>query len=113
MTSQLQTIAPILAVATFSICSIPGCGLSFEHDEATSVKLIVSGIEGEDARQMVKETLEEMTDRSGHMMTTRIVGDTMTTTLSPVSDVDAFVKKIDFGTVTDVDGRKIKVDYVP
>ena len=84
-----------------------------EHDPATSVKLIVSGIEGEDARQMVKETLEEMADGSGHMMTIRIVGDTMTTTLSPVSDVDAFVKKIDFGTVTEVDGRKIKVDYVP
>lgn len=112
MTNHLHGIAAILGIAAFSICSIGGCDLSLEHDPATSVKLVISGIEGEDARQAVKDALEDMTDGSGHLMTSKIVGDTMTTTLSPVSDVDAFVKEIDFGTVTEVDGRKIKVDYV-
>ncbi len=113
MISHLHGITLIVAIATFAICSIVQFDLSFEHDPATSVKLIISRIDGEDARQSIKDTLEDMIDGSVQMMTTKIAGDTMTTTLAPVSDVDAFVKKINFGTVTEVDDRNIKVDYVP
>ena len=50
-------------------------------------------------------------DGNGHMITTTYSGKTMNITLSPVSDVDAFSKKIDFGEVTETDGRSLKVDF--
>ncbi|MGI9459687.1 MAG: hypothetical protein ACR2NF_06800 [Pirellulales bacterium] len=74
---------------------------------------MVLGIDSEESRQTVQSNLEEMTDGAGHMMSTSVRGSTMTTTVSPVSDVEPFVKKIDFGTINNVDGRNIEVGYVP
>jgi hypothetical protein len=102
-----------LVLLCFSTLALTGCDLSLNHDPATSVTIVVSGIDTEEARQAVKSTLEDLTDGSGHMMSTRVTGSTMTTTVSPVSDIDSFVKKIDFGTIKKVDGRNIEVDYEP
>ena len=108
-----RSLIPAFALLFFSIFGMAGCDFSVNHDPATSVTIVVSGIDSEESRQAVKSTLEDMTDGFGHMMSTSVRGSTMTMTLSPVSDVDSFVKKINFGTVKNVDGRNIEVDYVP
>lgn len=113
MTSPQRCLIPAFGLLAFSIFGVAGCDLSLNHDPATSVTIVVSGIDSDESRQAVKSTLEDMTDGSGHMMSTKVIGSTMTTTLSPVTDVDSFVKKINFGTVKHVDGRNIEVDYVP
>lgn len=108
-----HSLASGLVLVSLTLVGLAGCDLSINHEPATSVTVVVSGIESEDSRQAVKSTLEDMTDGSGHMMSTSVSGSTMTTTVSPVSDVDSFVKKINFGTVTNVNGRNIDVKYVP
>ena len=113
MMSYTHSIVSGLVLVSLTLVGLAGCDLSFNRDPATSVTVVVSGIESEESRQAVKSTLEDMTDGSGHMMSTSIRGSTMTTTVSPVSDVDSFLKKIDFGTVTNVDGRNIDVTYKP
>ena len=86
-------------------------GCRFEQDPAKTVTVEISGISDE-ARDAVQETLKGMTDVSGHTMTTRWDGQSMTVNLSPVADVEAFSKKVNFGKVTAVEGRTVKVDYV-
>lgn len=46
------------------------------------------------------------------MMTSSASGDKMTVELSPVEDIDAFSRKINFGEVIEVDGRTVKVKFV-
>jgi hypothetical protein len=113
MPSLKQSLVKTFGVIALAMTGLVGCNISFEHDPSTSVTLTISGIETEEARQELRETLEGMTDHSGYMMSTSIRGDKMTATLSPVSDVDSFVKKINFGKVTNVDDRNIQVDYAP
>lgn len=110
---HIQIAALSFSFVIFSIFGFGGCELSLNHDPATSVTVVISGIDSDESRQTVKSKLEETTDGAGHMMSTRVSGSTMTPTVSPVSDVDAFVKKIDFGTINKMDGRNIEVDYVP
>lgn len=90
-----------------------GCGLSLEHDPAKSVTVEITGIDNEGDRESVSETLKEFVDGNSHMMSSFYNGQTMTMTitLSPVSDVDAFSKKIEFGEVTSVEGRTVKVTF--
>ena len=104
---------PFLALMVATLITTSGCGISLEQDPATSVNLVITGIESEDARADIKEKLQGMTDGSGHMMSSQTVGDKMTVTLSPVTDVEAFIDAISFGTVTDVDGRKITIECKP
>jgi hypothetical protein len=89
-----------------------GCNLSFEQDPATTVTVEITGVDNDSDRENIQETLKEMTDGSSHMMTSSSFGDTMTVSLSPVEDAEAFSKKINFGKVTEVDGRTIKVEFV-
>ena len=78
---------------------------------------MVSGIEGSEARETVQEKMKDLRDSLGFSTSTPLSsissGDTMTVSISPVTNVDAYAEKIDFGTVTNVEGRTIKVDYVP
>ena len=83
------------------------------QDPAVTVTIEISGVSAESDQDDIKETLEGMTDGSSYSIYSRNFGSKMTINLSPVSDVDAFVEKIDFGTVTEVSGRTIKVDFVP
>lgn len=83
-----------------------GCGYGPEK----TVTVEISGVAAA-AKDQIQEKLKTMTDSSGHSMSTSSSGDTMTVKLAPVSDVEAFAKKIDFGKVTDtnVTGRVVKV----
>jgi hypothetical protein len=98
-------------VAAIVLC-LAGCGISFEHDPAKTVTVVITGISADADREEVGETLKGMTDGSSHLMTSSSSGTTMTVKLSPVSDVEAFSRKINFGEVTEVDERTVKVDFV-
>jgi len=99
---------PMLAAVLFAL---GGCNVNFRPDPATSVTVEIAGISGDD-REDVRETLQGMVDGSSHTMTSSWSGDTMTVTLSPVADVKTFSRKINFGKVTEVDGRTVKVEFV-
>ena len=104
---------PCLALMAATLFTTSGCNISLEQDPATTVNLVITGIESEDARAEIKETLEGMTDGSGHMMSSKTVGDKMTVSLSPVTDVQSFIDAVSFGTVTEVDGRNITIECKP
>jgi len=99
----------ILSLVGFSA----GCGISLTPDPATSVEIEISGISDKDDRDEVGELLGDMADGSSHSMMSSYSGDKFTVTLSPVSDVEAFSKDIEFGNVTStsVDDRTIAVDF--
>jgi hypothetical protein len=92
--------------------NLAGCNFSFEQDPATTVTVEISGISDEGDREQVEETLKGMTDGSSHSIASSWSGDKMTVNLSPVGDVQAFSRKINFGEVTEVDGRTVKVKFV-
>ena len=94
------------------LLTLGGCNLSFEQDPATTVTIEISGINDDDDCEEVQETLMGMADGSSHSMTTFRSGDKMTINLSPVGDVRAFSRKINFGEVTEVEGRTVKVRFV-
>ena len=103
---------PKVAIALFGglvlgTALFPGCGF----DPEQTVTIEISGVADAAAREQIQEKLKGMTDSSGHSMSTSTSGDTMTVKLAPVSDVEAFAQKIDFGKVTDTDvaGRVVKV----
>jgi hypothetical protein len=72
----------------------------------------ITGVDNEDDRDEIQETLKGMTDGSSHLMTSSSSGKKMTVRLSPVKDVQAFSRKINFGEVTQVDGRTVRVEFV-
>ena len=117
MNYESPVIITFLAVLTFSLATIMGCGFLLQPDPAITVKIMVSGIEGSEAREAVQEKMKDLRDSFGSSTSTSLSsissGDTMTVSLSPVTNVDAYAEKIDFGSVTNVEGRTIKVDYVP
>ncbi len=81
------------------------------QDPATTVTVVVTGISDEDDREDVQVKLKGMADGSSHSIVTTTVNDKMTVRLSPVEDIQAFADKIDFGEVTEVDGRTVKVTF--
>ena len=102
-------VLPILAAFLLTLSS---CGISFEQDPAKTVTVEITGVNDSKDRDDIQETLKGMTEGSSHMMTTSSSGDKMTVKLSPVGDVEAFSQKINFGKVTEVDGRTVKVEFV-
>jgi hypothetical protein len=100
---------PILAAGLLMLSS---CNFSFEVDPATTVKVEIIGVNDEEDRDDIREKLTGMTDGSSHMMTSSASGDKMTIELSPVEDIAAFSRKINFGEVIEVDGRTVKVSFV-
>ena len=107
----MRTCGSRAFVACLALAAIAVQGCSLQHDPAKTVELEISGISSESDRDAVKERLGDMTDGGGHMMSSTYFGSALNVKLSPVSDVDAFVKKINFGDVTSVEGRKIKVKF--
>ncbi|MHC4659688.1 MAG: C10 family peptidase [Planctomycetota bacterium] len=81
------------------------------NDTGQEVKLVIVGVTG-DAEDAIKEKLKEITDGGGYSLSSSRLNDRMTVHLSPVKDVEAFAKKIDFGKVTDTNlqGRTIWVE---
>lgn len=113
MHPERTCMLPCLALMAATLFTTSGCNISLEQDPATTVNLVITGIESEDARAELKETLTRMTDGSGHMMSSKTVGDKMTVSLSPVTDVQSFIDAVSFGTVTEVDGRNITIECKP
>ena len=99
----------IVYVAAALVTVASGC--SFKHDPAKMVTIEVTGATTDADRDRIQDAVKQWVDGSSHMMTTMHSGDTFSIDLSPVTDVDAFVKKITFGEVTKVDGRKISVAF--
>lgn len=101
-----------LTMLAVGLLTQSSCNISLEHDPAKTVIVEIAGVKDEKDRDEIKETLTGMAEGSSHMMTSSWSGDKMTIKLSPVGDVKAFSRKINFGKVTEVDERTIKVDFV-
>ena len=86
-------------------------GVSMQQNPASTVTVEITGISSEVDRDAVKEKLKGMTDGSSHSITTMWSGGKMTVTLSPVTDVKKFAAGLDFGEVTEVDGRTVNVAF--
>lgn len=120
--SRLRCVALLLLVpATVLLAQSSGCisPRDFEHDPAETVTVEILGVEDEDDRIKIQKTLEEMVDEpssdfeAGRSLLTSSWSDNeMTVEVSPVRDVKAFSQKIDFGEVTELDGRTITVKFV-
>ena len=111
MTSWSQS-ALRLGVVFVLLAGFPwGCSLP-KPDPATKVTVVITGLSDEAIRDEIQETLKGMVDGSSYQMRSQWTGDTMSVELSPVDDVDAFIRKINFGKVTAVNGRNIQVEYV-
>jgi hypothetical protein len=104
--TRTQTI--VCAVAALFTAAI---GCNFKHDPAKMVTIEVTGATTDADRRRIQDAVKKWVDGSSHMMTTMHSGQSFSIDLSPVTDVDAFAKKIDFGEVTKVDGRKISVTF--
>jgi len=111
-TSTLGLLAAVVALAS--------CGCRLQHDPAKTVSIEISGLpdstEGEKLRDRIDDAQKKSkkwTDGSSNVITWNAAGQQMTIEVTPVSDVDAFLKSIDFGEVTSVEGRKVKMAYRP
>ena len=102
-------VSPMLAAG---LLILAGCNLGFEHDPVKTVTVEITGVNDGDERDEIQETLKEMANGSSHVMTSSSFGDKMTVKLSPVGDVKAFSQEINFGEVTEVNGRTINVEFV-
>jgi len=91
---------------------LPGCN-PFSHDPEKTVIIEISPITRNSDREEIAEILSGMTDGSGHTMTIRTNGDKMTVRLSPVRDIEAFARRINFGRVERIEDRTITIHYAP
>lgn len=99
-------------------CLLPGLAISgcfFAHDAKATVTIDIKGIPNKAEEDRILEALRQMADGSSHSISWFSSGSELTVTLSPVSDVQAFTKKIKFGKVTkvDLDKRALTVDCSP
>lgn len=97
-------LAMTAALACFLLSS-PGC--NYGPDETVTIE--ISGVASDQAYADINEQLKKLTDSSSHKIISRRAGLNMSVELAPVSDPEAFAKKIEFGRVTAVEGRTIRV----
>jgi hypothetical protein len=114
MTTQ-NTVGKII-IAVLLFFGLHGCSRdqpapAKAGPDTTVTVEIVANI-SDDQRDQIREKLEGMLDapRSSVSLRHRLEGNKLTFELSPVSDVQAFAKKIDFGKVTEVKDRRVKVE---
>ncbi len=114
MTTQ-NTIGKII-IAVLLFFGLHGCNrdqpvpAKAGPDATVTVEIVANISDGQ--REQIREKLEGMLDapRSSVSLKHTHIGNKLTFELSPVSDVQAFVKKIDFGKVTEVKDRSVKVE---
>ncbi len=94
------------------LLGLAGCNLSFEHDPEKTVTVKISGASEDSDRDRVEENLANITQGMMRTMTSSYSGGQMTVQVSPVTDVKEFVQGIDFGKVTEVKDRTIKVQFI-
>ena len=103
-------LVPVIAIAVFLLANLYGCNVGRDPEKTVTVEIV--GIRTEPDRKRVLETLKSMTDGSSRYITSTASGNTMTVTLWPVSDVTAFSQRFNFGKVTNVQGRVVKIDFL-
>jgi len=81
----------------------------FGPDPEYTVRLIIIGVTDTAAEDAIKEKLKQLTGGGQFYLGWSKMQSTITADVAPVSDVQAFVRKIDFGTVTGIRGRRIEV----
>jgi hypothetical protein len=74
-----------------------------------TVRLRIIGVTDSTSENAIKEKVKNMMGGEGFYLAWSKIQSTVTADVAPVSDVQAFVKKIDFGTVTSIRGRWIVV----
>lgn len=100
----------VLVACLLLLCAVPGC-VKFEPDKTVLIE--VTNLEEAD-RTEVTEILKTMYDEDAGAKRSeaRYDGHVLTVKMYPVSDIEAFSRRINFGTVTEVSGRTVKVRYV-
>ena len=93
----------------FLLISLVGCGNIFEMDPATTVILKVTGVadteEGDEIREQAVELVQERSSWQKNQMSQH--GETLMIKLSPVADAQEFADRINFATVTSIEGNII------
>jgi hypothetical protein len=79
----------------------------FGPDE--TITIIITGIRKNETGKEIEEKVQAMTDSKPSSMRAVFRRGVKTITLAPVKDPQAFADKIDFGRVTSVEGRTIKM----
>lgn len=106
--NSLKIICFSLFVFSFLLA---GCN-PFHTDPETTVTIKIFPVTKSKDREAILEILRGMTDKPGHTMSVKLDGKTMHITLSPVNDVQAFARRINFGHVQEVKNRSIIIEYV-
>jgi hypothetical protein len=92
------------------VCALAGC---IKSDPDKNVTVVVVGIESAADQKEVIEILERMYDKERRYkrFKSQFRDNQLTVEMEPVTNVETFARRIDFGTVTEVTGRTIKVTY--
>jgi tetratricopeptide (TPR) repeat protein len=80
-----------------------------ESGPEKTVKLNIAGVTDDAVEDVITEKLRKMADPGQYSMMCKRRGDNLYVQLSPVRDVDNFMRKIDFGTVVAKKARGITV----
>lgn len=109
-TLTLTRCGAMALIAVLAFSSLTACG-DMDPDESVTVE--VSNLPSDRASDEVLEALKTLHDANARYKRTKSTFNdgTLTVTLAPVSDVDAFARRIEFGKVTEVSGRTVKVSY--
>ena len=103
--SRLTRMIVVLLVA--STIGLSGCGSSAKENMIT---LQISGVRDRELRDQIASRLPELVESASPSITSDWTGETMTVELSPVEDVEAFARRIDFGVARVVDSGTIVVE---
>lgn len=104
-------LSSVLVVCFVLVCSLPGC-VKFEPDKTVVIE--VTGLIEEAERDEVLEILKTMYDKDAgaKRSESRYSDGLLSVKMYPVSDAEAFSRRINFGTVTDVTNRTVRIQYV-
>jgi hypothetical protein len=78
-----------------------------------TVYLVIGGLPKDNGQTVaaLHDKLKTMTDGGPLKMRMRTLRTAVSVTLAPVKDPEAFAKKVDFGTVTSVENRTLKITF--
>ena len=93
------------------LISLSGCGNIFEMDPATTVILKISGVADTEERERIKEQAVELVQERSSWQKNQVSqhGETLMIKLSPVADAEEFAERINFATVTSIEGNIIQL----
>ncbi len=94
--------------------SIPGIPQEFgrEYPPQETVKVKILGVTDKSMEKAIIEKLKTMVDSKHHSVKWSRRGDVLNASVASVRNVDNFIKKIDFGTITSIKKRAIVVSLL-